>query len=141
VQRITFVIAIAILICVGPRFGFLAAQPTDTHLRAAFCIGALDVFIAGYSEPIPRGDYFSGEVLRQLQNDQAQTILALTNIRHRLQRFLLPYLIDTNLLLAIVAAKQAGRQRTQECITIDTLKNNDYCEPLKKCAKPDWMPY
>jgi hypothetical protein len=143
----TALFAIAMMIaCVAVA----QAPPTDTELRAAFCIGALDEGIEGFRQPLPpmyltpdgRG-YTPPDVARRIQEYTNGTVSDLGQKRERLRQFVFPFWTG-NSSLAFAVARNEGRRVYQECIAAMGKGAEIEIEPcvrVHRCSNLNWLPY
>jgi hypothetical protein len=104
------------------RVAVAQAPTTDTELRAAFCIGALDEGIEDSRQPFPpmyltpdgRG-YTPPDDARRMQEYINGKVSDYGQKRERLRQFVLPFWTG-NSSLAFAVARNEGRRVYQECI-------------------------
>ena len=152
----TALFAIAMMIA---RVAVAQAPPTDTELRAAFCIGALDEGIEGFRQPLPpmyltpdgRG-YTPPDDARRIQEYTNRTVSNFGQKRERLRQFVLPFWTG-NSSLASAVARNEGRRVYQECnaaIGAAIGKGADGkggeveiepCVRVRLCFHLNWLPY
>jgi hypothetical protein len=128
----TGLIAIAMMIA---RVAVAQAPPTDTELRAAFCMGALDEGIEEFRQP-PPPMYLIQEIINGTVSDFGQK-------RERLSQFVLPFLTG-NSSLAFAVARNQGRRVYQECNAAIGKRAEIEIEPcirVRRCFNLNWLPY
>jgi hypothetical protein len=143
----TALIAIAMMIA---RVAVAQAPPTDTELRAAFCIGALDEGIEEFRQPPPpmyltpdgRG-YTPSDDARRIQEYMNGTVSDFGQKRERLRQFVLPFWTG-NSSLAFAVARNEGRRVYQECnaaIGKGAEIEIEPCVRVRRCFNLNWLPY
>jgi hypothetical protein len=139
-----------IVACLVARVTFAQIQPTDTQLRAAFCMGALDRGIVLFKPPPPiyltpdgRG-YTPPETAKQMRDYTNATLQDFGEKRERLRRFLVPYFAGADQLLPLSVAMAEGGRLYQDCnsaIAQGADANAEACRRVRPCFKLDWLPY
>lgn len=158
--RITTTITLIVLATMIARVAVAQAPPTDTELRAAFCIGALDEGIEKfYREPPPamyltpdgRG-YTPSDDARRIQEYINGTVSDFGQKRERLRQFVLPFWTG-NSSLAFAVARNEGRRVYQECIAAigaaigkgadgkGAEVEIEPCVRVRLCFNLNWLPY
>jgi hypothetical protein len=129
---------------IAARAGFAQVLPTDTELRAAFCVGVLDEAIESdfLTQPPPLS--LPPAYARLAQEADAKTRREESEGRERLRRFLLPSMtIGGNLLPLRVATDEGGRA-LRDCTNQVNSKapETPACTRTRRCCHlDDWLPY
>ena len=138
------------------RIAVAQAPPTDTELRAAFCIGALDKDIEHYRQlsfppmyltPDGRG-YTPPDDARRIQEDINGTVSDSGQKRERLRQFVFPFWTG-NSSLAFAVAQNEGRRVYQECTAAIGKGGTgtgaeveiEPCVRVRLCFHLNWLPY
>jgi hypothetical protein len=153
--RIGTTITLIVLATMIARVAVAQAPPTDTELRAAFCIGALDEGIEGFRQPLPpmyltpdgRG-YTPPDVARRIQEYTNRTVSDFGQMRERLRQFVLPFWTG-NRSFAFAVARNEGRRVYQECIAAigkgadgkGAEVEIEPCVRVRLCFHLNWLPY
>jgi hypothetical protein len=130
---------------IAARAAFAQVPPTDTELRAAFCIGALDAAVASDSpltQPPPPS--LPPAYARLAQEENAKTRRENSEARERLRRFLLPSMtIGRNPLSLRVATNEGGGRVFGDCLNeMNSKAPGPACTRTRRCFHlDDWLPY
>jgi hypothetical protein len=129
---------------IAARTGIAQVPPTDTELRAAFCIGVLDKAIESDFLTHPPPPSLPPAYARLAQHENAKKRRENSEARERLRRFLLPSTtIGGNLLPLRVATDEGGRV-FRDCTNELNSKAPDTpaCTRTRRCFHlDDWLPY
>lgn len=128
---------------IATRAAFAQVAPTETVLRAAFCIGALSKGIELFSKPATPPSQWAQENAASMVSDFGEK-------RERLGRFILSFTSANSSFRPLDAAMNEGANVYQECNDVigkagvakapDSV-DSPVCLRARRCFSLDWLPY